>query len=522
MPIPVLIGAALVGGVIGAGGHISAREKNERAQRISEEAQRMYNEAKGSFELAKSRAEESLMNLGYAKKDVFDTSFRQFIIARERIKRTMVRETDYMNETAMFQIDSNELMELRQMSNIYESTFSNSAKGAAAGAAVAFAASGSLPLVGMMMEGAGSYLVAGEIGAAAGMAGSALSIGASMSPMAFIAAPVVLFTGISASMKADENLEKAQVMHSEAESASEQMKNSEILCNAVAHKSDMFHQLLVELNSMFSKCAAMSNSVTYEISINKREFTRKEYELLAVTESLAKAVKTIIDTPILSADGNSVDENAEKVYENTALQLPVLQQRVQVIDSYDYNVKPVALKQKNKDDLSMVEAMRNVSAVVVATFVFILLLVLLDNGLLFGMVFFSITFLTIMNNKTEFSFFKKLKSVITVSLAIEFIILLFYSCDYFTNLKYFLITDIVAFVIQLVVLVLCFQDKNLTNSIKMTITRVSASLALFCIGLLLYDIFANAIGISSLVTIILIEVLYIPGAFIAAFIADYI
>ena len=394
--------------------------------------------------------------------------------------------------------------------------------GAAAGAAVAFAASGSLPLVGMMMEGAGSYLVAGEIGAAAGMAGSALSIGASMSPMAFIAAPVVLFTGISASMKADENLEKAQVMHSEAESASEQMKNSEILCNAVAHKSDMFHQLLVELNSMFSKCAAMSNSVTYEISINKREFTRKEYELLAVTESLAKAVKTIIDTPILSADGNSVDENAEKVYENTALQLPVLQQRVQVIDSYDYNVKPVALKQKNKDDLSMVEAMRNVSAVVVATFVFILLLVLLDNGLLFGMVFFSITFLTIMNNKTEFSFFKKLKSVITVSLAIEFIILLFYSCDYFTNLKYFLITDIVAFVIQLVVLVLCFQDKNLTNSIKMTITRVSASLALFCIGLLLYDIFANAIGISSLVTIILIEVLYIPGAFIAAFIADYI
>ena len=44
-------------------------------------------------------------------------------------------------------------------------------------------------------------------------------MGLAMTPLAAIAAPVVLFTGISSSFKADENLEKAKTMYAEAEAA---------------------------------------------------------------------------------------------------------------------------------------------------------------------------------------------------------------------------------------------------------------------------------------------------------------
>ena len=49
MPIPFLLaGLGVAAGVIGVGGHLSAKETNERAQRISEDAQELYNNAKHS------------------------------------------------------------------------------------------------------------------------------------------------------------------------------------------------------------------------------------------------------------------------------------------------------------------------------------------------------------------------------------------------------------------------------------------------------------------------------------------
>ena len=61
MPIPFLLaGLGVAAGVIGAGGHLSAKETNERAQRISENAQELYNSAKQSLEEAQKQTENHL------------------------------------------------------------------------------------------------------------------------------------------------------------------------------------------------------------------------------------------------------------------------------------------------------------------------------------------------------------------------------------------------------------------------------------------------------------------------------
>lgn len=69
MPIPILIaGVGVAAGILGAGGHISAKETNQKAQQVAENAQRMYDTAKKSLEEAQNRTEKALLKLGYAKK----------------------------------------------------------------------------------------------------------------------------------------------------------------------------------------------------------------------------------------------------------------------------------------------------------------------------------------------------------------------------------------------------------------------------------------------------------------------
>lgn len=210
MPIPIIIGAvaAAAAGALGIGGHLSAKETNDKAKKRYDEAQRIYYDAKGALEKAQNSTEKSLLKLGYDKKRVLDTSITQFLNAYDKVKHIKLENTVGMDEIAKFTIDQKDEIELKKLTDIYSSSIKSGATGAAAGAVIALAANGGLAVVTSELGVAGSVFAMGEFSAAAGIAGSALSFGAAITPLAAIAAPVILFTGISASIKADENLEK--------------------------------------------------------------------------------------------------------------------------------------------------------------------------------------------------------------------------------------------------------------------------------------------------------------------------
>ena len=66
-------------------------------------------------------------------------------------------------------------------------------------------------------------------------------------------------------------------------------------------------------------------------------------KLIAVTRALAGAVKSVIDTPILSKEGN-ISYEAEDIYDQTIEKLPDFSQAVQEVKSINYDAKPVAAK----------------------------------------------------------------------------------------------------------------------------------------------------------------------------------
>jgi len=333
--LPLIIAAGVGAAAVGVKGHIDAKETNELANRKIREAENMYNRSKSELEVAQNEAKEALIELGYAKKNVLDSSMQQFIQAYDRIKDIQVEQSVGLREIAKFSIDQHEIIQIKKMENIYDSTISSGAAGAAAGAAMALGASGLFGLATETLSAAGTLLTMGAVESAATVAGSALSMGAagvtlglSMAPLSTFVAPIVLFTGVSASMKADENWSKALATYSEARVASEKMKTAETMCKAITNKSNMFNDLLNNLNSMFSECTGLLNAVTLKKiglfktrTIKAKDLSEEEKQLIAVTRALAGAVKAIIDTPILSEDG-TLAQSSQNVYDTTTKALP--------------------------------------------------------------------------------------------------------------------------------------------------------------------------------------------------------
>lgn len=537
MPIPFIIaGLGLAAGALGIGGHLNAKETNEKAQRIVDNAQNMYDDAKLSLEASQKNTESALLALGYNKKNTLETSVKLFLQAYERIKNIELSESVGLDEISNFTIDRKETLQLREMSNIYESKFSSGATGAATGAVIALAASGSLPIVTGALSTAGTVFAAGEIGAAAGLAGSALSFGAAMTPLSAIVAPAILFSAISADRKADENLEKANTMYAEAEVAVEKMKTAEVLCDAISNKAEMFNDLLTTLNAMFLECTRLFDGLTRKKAglfrnkvVNAEDFTEEELKLVAVTRALAGAVKAIIYTPILNEEG-SISLDSEKVYENTVKNLPVFNERFKEVKELEYSVKIKPTKVNtvrpkkivNNINLPKVESIdsfdsiRNILALIIAYFV----ASRLDRSLSVTAMVFCTVALLIMNIDTTSKVFKLVKNLISFIMGLSFTIFFYNNCESLMYIKHFYISLIVVFIICSAVFAWTSDSTKETNNIKKVLTMISMSIFLFILALFFFRILTFWIDFSFKTSRIITVILYFFFALAGAFSYD--
>lgn len=529
MPLPFILGGLALGAAaLGIGAQANAKETNKKAQEIAEDAQNLYNKAKHSLEVAQKNTEDSLMKLGISKKEILETSIKQFLITYDRIKNIQMSESIGLNEIKNFSIEKQDTIQLREMSDIYESTFLSGASGVATGAVIALAASGSLPIVTGTLSIAGSALAAGEIGIAAGLAGSALSFGAAMTPLAAIAAPALLFTGISASIKADENLEKAKTMYAEAEVAVEKMKTSEVLCNAIIDRSNMYNNLLLDLNKMFSYCTSLLDGVTRKKmgifknkTVDAKTFSDDELKLVAITRSLAGAVKAVIDTPILSENGE-ISTQSTSVYENTTEQLPIFTKIVDEVKATSYRGKAIVFKpsthKKNKEKgkgKTILGFTRNIFAFLAGLFMFFLFMI--DN-IAFGLLAFSITTLLIIDNNVKAKFFKIVKILANISLASAFCILFYSNCSSIILQSHYILKAFAFGFISLVALGICLPKKeNNIGNFKRIISKISISSFFFNVFILLYAFIFKFLGFSHSIFTILINLIYIFFIFISIF-----
>lgn len=524
MPIPLILGAAAIGaGLLGLGAHADAKEKNERAEDRAYDAQELINSAKRSLEKAQKKTEESLLNLGYSKKEVLETSMKQFLIAYDRIKHIELSDSVGLDEIKNFTIEKQDTLQIKEMSDIYEAKFASGVAGAATGTAIVLATSGSvaaLTTAASSLSLAGSCLAIGEASSAAFFAGSALSVAAA--PLAAIAAPIALFTGISASSRADENLSKANAMYAEAELAAEKMYTSRTLCYAIVDRSDMFTNLLNQLNDMFTYCAGMLDGMTrakmgfFSSYVDARKFTKDELKLVAVTRALAGAIKAVIDAPILNSDGQLSDES-EEVYDMTSDKMIKFDNTVNEIKNCNFNVKPIEATTAtlSVSNASTGSSVRNIFALVSGIAGYFLFQGFAMKSTLLGLMVGLIITLSIMQGNTINKFFRFINKLCSVVLAIDFIMLFVKACPLFMSsisVKNVIIDIVVVFLSFVLAALTASKDMSKISNFRKTMCKLFRCIMFFAVGLVL---FAGLSAISFIPHTLIVVVVTIIYGFVA-------
>ena len=295
---PLVILGGLFLGAIGAEGHSEAKQTNKKAESLITEAKTMYDNAKEEAEEAQEKAKQTLIKFGKAKKIVLETTMDQFINNYEYIKEIKLM-TKNTAEYIEYSINIEDMLKIRELKNIYKSTILT---GGAATAA-------------LMTFGANGLMSVSAIGAS--MAAGGLTFAPIVAPLM---GPFTLASALAASFKADENLEKAQTTYAEAEAASEEYKVIKTMYNGVINDAKMLEELLYKVNEIFSAYVVEMVKIVDEKIKKTTEkkidnLNDDEIEVIAITRSLAGAVKAIIDAPIMDEKGERTKE-AKKISDN--------------------------------------------------------------------------------------------------------------------------------------------------------------------------------------------------------------
>ncbi len=139
MPLPLLVwGAVGLAGLLGIGANESAKETNEKAERRAEGAKLKFTNAKGALERDHSDMQSSLARFGTTKKDILESSMREFLDAYGRLRIT---EFEALPDEK-FDIKPDEILKIQKMTNIYQDSFQAATGGAITGTLVSLAATG--------------------------------------------------------------------------------------------------------------------------------------------------------------------------------------------------------------------------------------------------------------------------------------------------------------------------------------------------------------------------------------------
>lgn len=319
MPLPLLfIGIAAVTGALGIGKSVKAAVDTNTANKTNQKANEIVDQAKNRINVARKQSGSSLEALGRKKLNVLNHSMNNFVKTFEQLKNVDFRQSVGLNELSKFQIDSQSLSELKELGSFATSIIGGLGGGALGGALTAF---GAYSAAGTFAAASTGTAIASLSGAAAtnatlaffgggslaagglGMAGGTMVLGG------LVAGPALAIMGLIVGAKASKAKDEAYSNLAQARKYSNEMDAAVDLCRAIAKRADMFRELLSKLERYFDMAINQMQEAIDEHGSDFRSFSQQQKESVAASASLAKAIKSVLDTPILSKEGNLTSQS---------------------------------------------------------------------------------------------------------------------------------------------------------------------------------------------------------------------
>lgn len=323
MPLPFILGAvAAVSAAVGVAKGIDAHQKNSEAKEVNQEAQDIYDHAREAADRARKNANQSLEELGARKLDTLQYDINHFVKLFDQIHHIEVSYNS--NEFRGIKWDKNDFVALRELSEFAIAMATGIVGGTVAGGLTALGAYGTAMTLGAASTGTA---IAALSGAAATNATLAFLGGGSLAAGGFgiaggtmvlgglIAGPALAVLGFTMNAKAEKNLDDSYSNLAKARKIAEELSVVVTGCQKIKECSDMFIDLLNRLRSLLSSYNCELEQIISVEGTDFRNYSRKSKEAVAGSCAIARAIKTIIDTPILRKNGEINSDSYQVVGE---------------------------------------------------------------------------------------------------------------------------------------------------------------------------------------------------------------
>ncbi len=321
MPLPLLV-PIILGGVatLGVGKGIKAAVDQKDANDTNRLANSIADDAVKAANLAREKSGEAITELGNIKVSILDESVKPFIETFEKIHNIELIETQGINELNSFKLDKNSFAELKSLQTMATSLLGGAAGGATLGAITAFGAYSGAMAFGAASTGTAiaslsgaaatnatlAFLGGGSLAAGGlGIAGGTMVLGG------LIAAPALAVMGFVMGAKASANNDRAYANLAKAREYRQEMQTVITLCRGIRLRANMFQRLLLKLNALFAPAVYELEQIIKESGTDFSTYTSEQKAKVGVALSLAGAIKSVLDTAILTEDGSLTEESAQ-------------------------------------------------------------------------------------------------------------------------------------------------------------------------------------------------------------------
>lgn len=319
MPIPLLfIVPAVVAGAAGAERTAKGVSNNMKANDMTNDANSRVEQAKASLDRSRDVCGTSLSRLGNEKVFVLDNSIGRFIDSFERIKNLELTDSIGLEELKKFHIDKKSFKELKEMNEFAVTVAASAGAGITGGALTAIGAYGAATSIATASTGTAiaslsgaaasnatlAFFGGGSIAAGGlGMAGGMMVLGG------LVAGPALLVMGLIANKKAEEKLEIAKGNAAQANEIVAELRNASFQCDAIRRRTYMFYSFLARLDARFLPLVFEMEDIIAKEGEDYSLYAPESKKIIIQAATTAGSIKALLDTPILTEEGNLTDES---------------------------------------------------------------------------------------------------------------------------------------------------------------------------------------------------------------------
>ena len=130
-----------------------------------------------------------------------------------------------------------------------------------------------------------------------------------------VAGPALLVMGLVIGTKAGKALEKAKTNHAEAVETVAQLDAASFQCEAIRRRTYMFYSLLARLDAYFVPLVYQMEDILKNEGDDYRAYTPESKKVVASAASMAGSIKAVLDTPLLTEDGELTEESEKMIEE---------------------------------------------------------------------------------------------------------------------------------------------------------------------------------------------------------------